>query len=89
MPATLNSSAIAEPIADRANAIFEAKIKALVGEANTNDFLAIDINSGDYEIAADDLTPGDKLRERHPDARVFLRQVGDDCAYFMGGGSLG
>ena len=72
-------------LSDQANLIFEQHIKPLVAGENPDDFLAIDIVSGDYEIAADDLTPGDKLRERHQSARVFLRRVGDEAAYTVGG----
>lgn len=78
-----------EPLAERANALFEARIKAELVSENPNHFLAIDVKSGDYEVSPDDLTPGDKLRARHPDALVFLRRVGDESAYFIGGGCVG
>jgi hypothetical protein len=74
-----------EPISDRAQTIFETQIKTRVTEESPDAFLAIDVVSGDYEVAPDDITPGDRLRERHPDAQVFLRRVGDEAAYFIGG----
>lgn len=70
-----------EPIAERANTLFEARIKPQLGSINPNDFLAIDINSGDYETGPEDLPTCDNLRWRRPDARVYLRRVGDDAAY--------
>ncbi|MBV9849589.1 MAG: hypothetical protein JO250_07865 [Armatimonadetes bacterium] len=73
-------------ISDQAEAIFEAQIKPGLLDADPEDFLAIDVNTGDYEIARDDMTPGDRLRERHPDARIFLRRVGDQAAYTVGWG---
>ena len=81
---------IAEPklpdTVERGQSIFETQIEPrLIGE-NPDDFLAIDILSGDYEIAPDDLTPSQHLRERHPDAVIFLRRVGDEAAYSVGGG---
>jgi len=66
--------------------IFEERVGPLVAEDDPNDFLAIDIISGDYEVAPDDLTPSDKLRARHPDAIIYLRRVGDEAAYTVGGG---
>lgn len=85
MPETMERLETDE-IVERGQAIFDAHIKPLIGDKNPDDFLAIDINSGDFEVAPDDLTPGDKLRARHPDARVFLRRVGDDAAYSVGRG---
>ena len=74
------------PLSDTANALFEQRIKPLVANENPDSFLAIDVLSGDYELAADDLTPSDKLRARHQNARIFLRRVGDEAAYTVGGG---
>jgi len=34
----------------------------------------------------DDLTPSEQLRTRHPDAMIYLRRVGDEAAYTVGGG---
>jgi hypothetical protein len=78
-----------EALSDAANALFEQRIKPLVVNENPDDFLAIDIVSGDYEVAADDLTPSATLRARHQDSRIFLRRVGDECAYTVGGGYQG
>ena len=75
-----------EALSDSANAIFEEHIKRLVANQDPDNFIAIDIISGDYEVAADDLTPSDRLRERHQSARIFLRRVGDEAAYTVGGG---
>jgi hypothetical protein len=73
-------------IADQAESIFEAQIKPRLIGANPEDFLAIDVNTGDFEIAADDMTPGDRLRARCPEARIFLRRVGDQDAFTVGWG---
>lgn len=75
-----------ETVGERANALFEQRIKPLVAGEDPYAFLAIDINSGDFEVAPDDITPGNKLRERHQGAQVFLRRVGDEAAYTVGGG---
>ncbi len=81
---------IAEPelhsTIERGQSIFEECVRPLVADDDPNDFLAIDIISGDYEVAPDDLMPSDKLRARHPDAVIYLRRVGDEAAYTVGGG---
>ena len=75
-----------ETLAECADAIFEQRIRPLVAGEDPDAFLAIDILSGDFEVAPDDITPGDRLRARHQDARIFLRRVGDEAAYTVGGG---
>lgn len=81
---------IAEPetrsTVDRGQTIFEKEIAPRMAGENPDDFLAIDVLSGDYEIAPDDLTPSKLLRVRHPDAVIYLRRVGDEAAYTVGGG---
>ncbi len=81
---------IAEPKADstveRGQRVFKEKIEQHLSGENPDDFLAIDTLSGDYEIAPDDLTPSRRLRERYPDAVIYLRRVGDEAAYTVGGG---
>lgn len=76
----------AKTLGERADAIFEQRIRPLVAGEDPDAFLAIDILSGDFEVAPDDITPGDKLRARNQDARIFLRRVGDEAAYTTGGG---
>ncbi len=72
---------------DQGQTIFEEQVAPrLSGNENSDDFLAIDVLSGDYEIAPDDLTPSERLRTRHPDAVIYLRRVGDEAAYTVGGG---
>ncbi len=82
----MNINQTPDEIGDQADVIFEARIKPLLTDKKPDDFLAIDINSGEYEVAADDMTPGERLRQRHPDAVIFLRRVGSEDAYFVGGG---
>ena len=43
----------------------------------------IDVNSGDYEIADDDLTALLRLIERHPGAMTWGERVGYRAAYFL------
>ena len=75
-----------ETVGERADAIFEQRIRPLVAGEDPDAFLAIDILSGDFEVAPDDITPGERLRVRHQNARIFLRRVGDEAAYSVGGG---
>lgn len=73
-------------IAGRGQTLFETRIKENVRNENPDDFLAIDIESGDYEIGPDDLPTSARLRARRPEAVLFTRRVGDECAYSLVGG---
>lgn len=65
--------------AARGDAIYERKIRALE-RTEKGKFAAIDIDSGDFEIDADELAASDRLQARHPQARVWLRRVGSPYA---------
>ncbi len=66
--------------------IFEHQIKDHVSGLDANLFLAIDVDSGDFEVSNDDLQIFDDLRARRPNALILLRRIGDEAAYFMGAG---
>jgi hypothetical protein len=68
----------------RGEEIFERDIRPRLGAARAEDFVLIDIESGDYEIDADELTASDRLRARWPDAQVWMRRVGSPHAYRLG-----
>lgn len=48
-------------------------------------FVAIDIESGSYEIDRDDYTATERLLARHPQAQIWLERVGRPAAYRIGG----
>jgi hypothetical protein len=74
-----------EEFARRGEAIFEEKIRARLKGENPRDFLAIDIETGDYEIDKSEIAACDRLRERVPDAQIWLRKVGSRSARRFGG----
>lgn len=71
----------------RGEEIFEREIRPKVAGEDPGKYLLIDIESGDYEVDADSIAAGDRLRERHPDPLVYLRKVGSRFAHRHGGGS--
>lgn len=73
-----------EEFALRGEEIFERDIRHHLVGYDDQDFVLIDIETGDYEVDADELTASDRLRKRHPDAQVWLRRVGFPCARRFG-----
>ncbi len=74
-----------EEFARRGEAIFEEKIRTRLKGENPRDFLAIDIETGDYEIDKSEIAACDRLRERVQDAQIWLRKVGSRFKRRFGG----
>jgi hypothetical protein len=55
--------------------LFEQSIKAQVSDQNPRHIVAIDIDSGDFEVDADSLTATDRLFSRRPDAQILMIRV--------------
>jgi hypothetical protein len=74
-----------EEFARRGEAIFEKDIHPVIGTANKRDFVVIDIETGAFEVDADELTASDRLRARVPNAQIWVRRVGSRFARHFGG----
>lgn len=71
--------------ATRAHEIYDATIRAQVEATHHGEFVAIDVDSGDWEVDKDLLLASDRLRERRPQARSFIVRAGYRAAVSMGG----
>jgi hypothetical protein len=65
-----------EEFAKRGDAIFEKNIRAHLKNEDKDYFVAIDIETGAYEIDPKEIAACDRLRARVPGAQVWLRKVG-------------
>jgi hypothetical protein len=74
-----------EEFAKRGDAIFEKDIRPHLKNEDDEDFVAIDIETGAYEIDASEMAACDRLRGRVPNAQVWLRKVGSRFAHSFGG----
>ncbi len=73
-----------DEFARRGDAIYERDIQPHVAAEDTGKFVAIDLNTGAYEIDADELVASDRLCAQHPDAQVWLTRVGSRYARRFG-----
>ena len=73
-----------EEFARRGDAIYE-KILPKLTRKDVGKFLAIDIETGEYEIAADEMKAGDKLLKRIPGAQIWMVRVGYATVRSFGG----
>ncbi|MDE2823048.1 MAG: hypothetical protein OXK79_06040 [Chloroflexota bacterium] len=67
-------------------AIYEERIRTLVGPVAKGTFVVIDVESGDYEVDARDVTATRRLLKRRPDAVTYGVRVGHRAAYSHVGG---
>ena len=65
-----------EETARLGDAIYEATVRARVEPEHHGEVVAIDVDSGDYVVAANALTAARSLRARRPNADVWLVRVG-------------
>src|SRR5262249_56459102 len=69
----------------RGDAIYEKDILPKLSAKDVGKFLAIDIETGEYEIARNELRACDKLRKRIPDAQIWMVRVGYRSVHSFGG----
>jgi hypothetical protein len=65
-----------EEFARRGDEIYKRDIYPHVKAGDEGKYVAIDIETGDYEMDADELVASDRLLARKPDAQTWLMQVG-------------
>ena len=68
-------------IGRRGQALYDQTIRAQVEQENRGKFLILDVNTGDYEIDAEDLVASERLLARLPDAELFGVRIGHRAAY--------
>jgi hypothetical protein len=65
-----------EEFARRGDAIYDQEIRPHIKAGDEGKSAAIDIESGEFAIDADELKAGNKLRKRFPDAQMWMVRVG-------------
>jgi hypothetical protein len=73
-----------EGIVERGHALYERDILPGLDPGTRGKFLAVDVDTGDYEVDSDELAALKRLRDRRPEARLYLLRVGFPVAYRIG-----
>jgi hypothetical protein len=73
-----------EEFARRGNEIYETQVRPQVEEGNHGKIVAIDIETGAFELAKDTMTASDKLLERYPDAQIWRVRIGHKGVHRFG-----
>ncbi len=75
-------------IARRGQEIYDTNLRPLVESKHMGQFLVVDITTGGFEIAEDDLTASDRALAKNPDAVLYGLRIGSPAAYRLGGSFL-
>jgi hypothetical protein len=73
-----------EEFARRGNEIYETQIRPQVEDGNHGKIVAIDVDTGAFELAKDTITASDKLLERYPDAQIWRVRIGHKGVHRFG-----
>jgi hypothetical protein len=72
-------------IVQRGQALYDEHIRAKVEAGHQGKFLAVDIETGEYEIDVDELIALQRAKAKHPEAALYLVRIGSPTAYRLGG----
>ena len=77
-----------EEFARRGDEIYESQVRPQVEEGNHGKIVAIDIETGAFEVADEILTATDRLFEQLPDAQPWIVRIGHRAVHRFGARSL-
>jgi len=73
-----------EEIAARGQALYEAKVRAQVEPEHHGKFVVIDLDTGEYELDADDLAASLRAYRKNPQGVRYGLRVGEPVAGTIG-----
>ena len=83
MPATTLRRSLDE-ICDAGKETLERLVKPKLRPEDDGKFIAIDIDSGEFELDEDDYTAVARMKARHPGAEIYLARAGYPTAHRIG-----
>lgn len=77
-----------EEFANRGNELYESQVRPQVEEGNYGKIVAIDIETGAFEVADTPILAVDQLYERKPNAQPWVIRIGHKAVFRFGSRSL-
>ncbi len=77
-----------EEFARRGDALVENKVRPHLTADDEHKFVAIDIETGEYELDKNEMKAADRLHKRVPDAQIWLVRVTLGYLHRFGGHGL-
>ncbi len=73
-----------EEHARRGTELYEQHVRSQVEHANSGRIVAVDVDSGAFEVADDTLTASQRLLARCPDAQIWCVRIGHPAVHRFG-----
>lgn len=70
-----------DEIGMRGSEIYECQLRLKLEATALDQFVAIDVETAQYEVADEAYDAGDLLRSRLPNAQIFIARVGHRAAF--------
>lgn len=74
-----------EEFARRGDDIYESQVRQQVEEGNHGKIVAIDIETGAFEVDASEIAACERLEARYPDAQIWIIRIGSRYVRRFGG----
>ena len=74
-----------EEFAQLGDRIYETQVRPKVEAGNRGKIVAIDLETGDFEVDASEIVACDRLESRHPDAQIWIVRIGSRYVRRFGG----
>jgi hypothetical protein len=65
-----------EEFAQRGDALYESEIRSQVEEGNHGKIVAIDLETGAFEVDSSEIAACDRLEASHPEAQIWMVRIG-------------
>jgi len=73
-----------EAFARRAEEFYARALRSQLEPEHKGEYVVLDVDSGDYELDADEMTAIDRARAKHPDRLFYIKRVGYRSSVFIG-----
>lgn len=73
-----------DPMIAEARKLYERDIRAQVEPEHNGQLIVIDLDTGGFEVDADDMVAFERASQRFPGGRLFALRVGRRVAYRIG-----
>ena len=73
-----------EEHARRGTALYEQQVRPQVEAGNHGKVVALDVDSGAFEVAEDTLTASERLLTRYPAAQIWCVRIGHPAVHRLG-----
>jgi frataxin-like iron-binding protein CyaY len=74
-----------EEFAQRGDALYESQVRSQVEDGNHGKIVAIDLETGAFEIDASEISACNRLEASHPNAQIWIVRIGSRHVRRFGG----